>query len=142
LLNTNIICRFGRFGSTSGALIANNQVACPSPSTRIAPEYLAEENVEIELALNGQDFIKVSIPFRFVGTKPAGNNNNERTKWVLTVLMGGIVLVFILYVILRSFVPRLAKEKFPLIGKFQMNDDSNINKAPQRKNIVLIIELI
>ena len=110
--------------------MANNQIGCPSPATRINAKDFTEETVEIELALNGQDFVEISIPFRFVGTKPAGEpvaapEQQHREKWFVTALIGGIVLVYVLYVIVRAVVPRSSKGKFPLVEQ---------SDKPQRKN--------
>ena len=68
-LELDIICKFGRFGTTSGALLAYNQVGCPTPTPRVDASSLSQETVQVEIALNGQDYLTVPTTFTFTGNQ-------------------------------------------------------------------------
>jgi len=134
LLDTDIVCKFGRFGSTAGALLAYNQIGCPSPNTVIPPQNVSEETVEIEVALNGQDFLQISIPFQFIGTK--SKTSGSEAGWVMNIAIGGIMVIFVLYVLTRYYNPKPDGEKIPLTKNIQKSDEFINKSAPQRNFFV------
>jgi len=137
-LDLDIICRFGRFGSTTGALIAHNQVGCPSPNTKVSLHEISEENVVLEISLNGQDFVKIPTSFKFIGTNayPSGHG----FTWVMAIAVGIATLIIILYLFGKHFIPTLENnshnDKVPLAANLPRSDDPNIQPAPQDKVIV------
>lgn len=101
MLSTNIVCKFGRFGSSKGALISNTEITCPTPNTKLNLEEVGEEPVKVEVAMNGQDFATPNtVYFKFVGTK---SPTNYGIIWILAIIIGAVVLIFLLYFISKAF---------------------------------------
>ena len=101
MLDTDIVCKFGRFGSSKGSILSNNQITCPTPNTKLNLEEIGEEPVKVEVAMNGQDFVTPkSVYFKFVGSK---SPSNYGIAWVIAIIIGAIVLLFLLYFISKAF---------------------------------------
>ncbi len=98
-LTSNIECRFGRFGTTKGTLTNWNTITCPSPSTNMALSDISEESVNVEVAMNGRDFASTTLTFKFIGSK----SSSHGFAWLIAVILGGLVLVGLLYLISRLF---------------------------------------
>ena len=101
MLDTDIICKFGRFGTSKGSILSNNQITCPTPNTKLNLEEIGEEPVKVEVAMNGQDFVTPkSVYFKFVGSK---SPSNYGVAWFIAIIIGAIVLLFLLYFITKAF---------------------------------------
>jgi len=132
-LDVDIVCRFGRFGTTSGALIDYDQIGCPSPNTRMEQTEIGAESVDFEISLNGQDFIKYSKPFTFIGTKTTAQSSSA---WMVMLLFGTATFFFLLFVITKSFDPfngqnrSQAKAQQPLDKEISKTDSLNNTQQP------------
>jgi hypothetical protein len=65
-----IMCKWGRFGETSGVYINETCVKCVTPAVEDDPDSIYRETVTILVALNGQDYDEDSSDalFTFIGT--------------------------------------------------------------------------
>jgi len=132
-LDAEIVCRFGRFGATSGALIDYDQIGCPTPNTRMDQSEISSESVDFEISINGQDFIKYSKPFKFVGTKTATQSSSS--SWMILLLFGSATFFFILFVIAKSFDPSNGRNgNKKAFAKEDLSEQSVDNNTTQRKN--------
>lgn len=136
-LELDIICKFGRFGTTAGALIAYNQIRCPTPSTRIDSSSFAQEAVQVQIALNGQDYLTVPTAFTFTGTGTGTGNGDgnqpvitdtyvttsesSAADWFMPLVTAFVFVSFIFYITNRRF-PNFNKEEIPLVGGIQRSD--------------------
>jgi hypothetical protein len=68
--NTQIKCRFGRFGETLAVVVNSTALKCVTPSVTDDPEDIYREKVKFTLAMNGFDFDDETSTndFTFVGT--------------------------------------------------------------------------
>ena len=53
-----IVCRFGKYGDVPALYVNKTIVKCLTPETGLRRKDLHEDTVEVDLALNGQDFFK------------------------------------------------------------------------------------
>ena len=91
-----IKCKFGRFGTTEGTYINKTRVICYTPPIK-NPDDIGYEKVDIEVALNGQDFIKGSdVTYTFIG-EGAG-----KMIWVYILMILFIAILAVLLVALAS----------------------------------------
>jgi len=130
-MNYDIICKFGRFGSTVGALLAYNQIGCPTPKIT---EDIGQEMVDLEISLNGYDFSKTYIPFKFIGT--GYYTLNHGFTWAVSIFIGLAILVCILFVFVKALAtpadgtkPSQKKLNIPVI------ENPTIELAPRSKII-------
>lgn len=136
-MNYDIICRFGRFGSTVGALIAHNQIGCPTPKIT---EDIGQEMIELEFSLNGYDFSKTYIPFKFIGT--GYYNVPTGFTWAASIFIGLAVLVCILFVFVKALATpaeggiKAGQNKLNL-PSIPVIENPTIELAPRSKNPIL-----
>ena len=139
-LDADIVCRFGSFGTTSGALIDYDQIGCPSPNTRMEQGDISSESVDFEVSINGQDFIKYSKPFKFIGTKTTTESSSS--SWMILLLFGSATFFFILFVIAKSFDPSngrngIKDKKSFAKEELSGDDQSSVNNSAQRKILLI-----
>lgn len=60
---------------------------------------ISEETVNVEVALNGNDFAQSTLAFKFIGSK----SSSHGFAWLIAVILGGLVLVGLLYLISKLF---------------------------------------
>lgn len=62
-----ILCRFGRFGTTEAIYVDSTHISCVTPSIKDDSD-IGYEEVYLEVALNGQDFVqKEEVTYTFEG---------------------------------------------------------------------------
>ena len=68
--NTQVKCRFGRFGETLAVVVNSTALKCVTPSVADDPEDIYREKVKFTIAMNGFDFDDESSTndFTFIGT--------------------------------------------------------------------------
>lgn len=99
-LQQDIKCRFGRFGTSEGVLLSNNQISCPTPNTNLNLDEIGEEPVKVEVSLNGQDYSSNSnVYFKFIGSR----SPSLGITWIIGIIIGSVVLIFLIYYISTSF---------------------------------------
>ena len=88
-----IECRFGRFGIGVGMYVNRTTIKCITPSVQDDPDDVWRETVQIEVALNGQDFDEDNsdVDFTFVGT----GSTLVFWPYVIGTLLIGLLLVAI-----------------------------------------------
>jgi len=60
---------------------------------------ISEETVNVEVAMNGHDFASGTLTFKFIGSK----SSSHGFAWLIAVILGGLVLVGLLYLISKLF---------------------------------------
>ena len=60
-----------------------------------------EEDVQIEVSINGQDFTQTSTTFKFVEISPNGLGHGM--TWIAVIMLGAVVLIFALYIVAKIF---------------------------------------
>ena len=128
-LEYDIKCHFGRFGTTSGALISPVQIACPTPiSNNTNFDVGNGEEVQVQLSLNGQDYLDVSHKFKFV-SKSAVVSSSEGVGWIATFMLGIVIVVFSAHIINQisksSFGKTKSLENTSLTAGIPKSDDPN-----------------
>ena len=68
--NTQVKCRFGRFGETLAVVVNSTALKCVTPSVTDDPEDIYREKVKFTIAMNGFDFDDETSTsdFTFIGT--------------------------------------------------------------------------
>lgn len=101
LLDTEIACRFGRFGTSKGYLTTNKIITCPTPNSQVPSYEVGEEAVKLEVAINGQDFTtSENLNIKFYGTK---SGFSRGVAWVIGIILGVIVLAGLIYLVSKVF---------------------------------------
>lgn len=88
-----IFCKFGKYGSTPGALINSTLIKCVTPTIQERPENVDKDTVVLSIAQNGQNYNidQSACDYTFTGT----GTGSSFWPWVLA-----LVLIFILLIAL------------------------------------------
>ena len=86
-----IVCKFGEFGTVPAKFVDKHGITTLSPDTGLSRDDLNEETVDLEIALNGQDFF-VAGPFTFKG--------NGLGFWVILMWLGTIICIVIIIILI------------------------------------------
>ena len=100
-----ISCKFGRFGETSGLYVNRTLIKCLTPGIKDDSD-IGYEEVNLELALNGQDFEK-SEEFNFTFVGP----NVSSMLWVYVLITIFVALIIIVSgALISSFWNKIAMQ--------------------------------
>lgn len=97
LSNTQIKCRFGRFGETLAVIVNSTALKCVTPSVTDDPEDIYREKVKFTIAMNGYDFDEdtTTQDFTFVGT---GYSLGLLPQILGILLMGVLIIAGIVFI--------------------------------------------
>lgn len=86
-----IFCKFGKYGTTPGAMINSTMIKCVTPTINENPENLDKDIVVLSVALNGQNFNEneSGCDYAFTGT----GSGTSFWPWIIA-----LVLIFILLI--------------------------------------------
>ena len=89
-----ILCKFGKLGSTPGALINSTLIKCVTPTITERPEDVDKEVVVLSIALNSQNFNEneSTWDYTFVGT----GTGTSFWPWIIALILVFILLIAII----------------------------------------------
>lgn len=95
--SSGIMCRFEHFGDTIGMYVNSTAILCISPSSNLNPEDVYREEVQVTVAMNGQDFDseKSNAYVTFVGT----GSDLKLLSIILFCLLAGALMVAVFFLI-------------------------------------------
>ena len=93
----SILCRFGKYGDISAVYVNRTHVRCLTPETHILRKDLHEDVVQVELAMNGQDFFPIG-PYTFKGSASG--------LWVVLMWLALVVLIVAILVMLGLLISK------------------------------------
>ena len=81
-------------------MLNNKQISCPTPNTNLNLDEIGEEPVKVEVSINGQDYSSSNnVYFKFIGSR----SPSLGLTWILAIIIGSVVLIFLIYYISTSF---------------------------------------
>lgn len=95
--STGIMCRFEHFGDSVGMYINSTTILCVSPSNGLKSDDVYREEVQVTVAMNGQDFDpdQSTAYVTFVGT----GSDLKLLSIILFCLLAGALLVAVFFLI-------------------------------------------
>lgn len=113
-----IFCKFGKYGSTPGALVSPTEIKCGTPTIQKSPEDLDKETVILSVAQNGQNFneMRSNCDFTFTGT----GDGSSFWPWILA-----MILIFILIIALLLCIAAIIQHRSKHHGRVARGYDKD-----------------
>jgi hypothetical protein len=86
-----IVCKFGEYGTVPAVFDSKTQIRCITPDVHIERNQLHENTVDLQIALNGQDFESAG-PFSFKGS---ATGLWLVLMWLAMVVMAALIIVLL-----------------------------------------------
>jgi len=102
------VCKFGDFDLVPAILVEENVLKCLSPATGMSKEDDPSLRVDLSLALNGQDFVKIGRFLLYGNAEPEADPIDTAT-WAI--YAGGIFICLLILAIILCCVLKNSKSK-------------------------------
>lgn len=131
--NFGIMCRFESFGDSVGMYVNATTILCVTPTNNLKPSDISSDQVQITVAMNGQDFDSSTSNayITFVGT----GSDMEIIRIILFCLFAGIIIVacFFLVMTSREYFTRRRSSTGPNTRKNEMVLRDSVNNSTTKK---------
>lgn len=124
-----IYCKFGKYGTTPGAIINSTLVKCVTPTINERPESLDKDTVVVSVAQNGQNFNEneSACDYTFTGT----GEGSSFWPWILALVLLFILLIALLLCI-AAIVQMRSTRKHRARGLTRPDEAPHVvNKRPR-----------
>lgn len=118
-----IFCKFGKYGTTPGAIVNSTLVKCVTPTINERPESLDKDTVVVSVAQNGQNFNdnESACDYTFTGT----GEGSSFWPWILALVLLFILLIALLLCI-AAIVQMRSTRKHRARGTTQPKDAPHV----------------